>query len=324
MLTGTRFISLTGRAMRNYILKRPLCISFEVTHCCNAKCKQCHLGGVFSECRASPEQLGRICDEYRPLIAQISGGEPLLRPDLPDIVAAFKRPNRPPYIDITTNGILLTAEKYFRLLRAGVDKIGISLDYPDDRHDGFRGVAGLFRHIEKLIAELDGEKEKAVVLLCVVRRDNFRDMVRMAELAADWRVKLNFSAYTWLRTRDMGHMLAEEDMPEFDEVAAKLGGMARTGRHVSTTPYVWGRMADFFRTQAAAGCRTGTKFVNVNPDGTFSPCGLIIKDYRTRRELLENFSRRNTCTGCYTSIRAQTEKPLFHLLKDYIKPGGNI
>jgi MoaA/NifB/PqqE/SkfB family radical SAM enzyme len=324
MISRTRMISLSGRAMRNFILKRPLCISFEVTHCCNARCKQCHLGGAFDEYRASPGQLGWICGEIKPLIAQISGGEPLLRPDLEDIVAEFKRPNRAPYIDITTNGILLTAEKYFRLLRAGVDKFGISLDYPDDRHDGFRGAPGLFRHIEKLMADLNGEKDKAVVLLCVVRRDNFREMARMAELAADWRVKINFSAYTWLRTRDKGYMLAEEDLPEFMEVTAKLGKMAGKDRHVSTTPYVWSRMADFFRTQSAAGCRTGHSFINVNPDGTFSPCGLIIKDYRTRRELVEEFSRGNSCAGCYTSIRAQTEKPLVHLMKDYIKPWRKI
>ena len=317
-------MSLAGRAFRNYILKRPFCISFEVTHCCNARCKQCHLGGVFDEIRASPEKLGWICDEYKPLIAQISGGEPLLRPDLLDIVAAFKRPNRAPYIDITTNAILLTAERYFQLLRAGVDKIGISVDYPDDRHDGFRGVPGLFKHIEKLMADLDGENEKAVTLLTVVQRDNFRDLARMAELAADWRVKINFSAYTWLRTRDKGYMLTEEDLPEFKEVTARVGEIAGTCRHVSTTPYVWNRMADYFRTQSTPGCRTGSTFINVNPDGTFSPCGLIIKDYRTRRELLDDFSRNNTCTGCYTSIRAQTEKPLGHLLKDYLKSWRNI
>jgi len=324
MMTAVRFMSLMGSATRNYVLKRPYCISFEVTHCCNAKCKQCHLGGVYSEHRASPEQLGRISSEIKPLIAQISGGEPLLRKDLLDIVAAFKRPNRAPYIDITTNGILLTREKYFQLLQAGVDKIGLSLDYPDDRHDCFRGVPGLFRHIEKLMADLDGEKNKEVVLLSVVRRDNFRDLVRMADLAAEWRVKINFSAYTWLRTKDKGYMLAAEDLAEFRNVTAKLGEIAKTRSHVSTTPYVWSRMAEFFRTQSAPDCRTGSTFINVNPDGTFSPCGLIIKDYRTRRELLDGFSRDNTCTGCYTSIRAQTEKPLAHKIKDYIKPWRKI
>lgn len=321
MTTGTRLMSLTGRAMSNYIRKRPLCISFEVTHCCNAKCKQCHLGGIFDENRASPEQLGLICCDLKPLIAQISGGEPLLRGDLLEIVRAFKQPNRAPYIDITTNGILLTTEKYDQLLHAGVDKIGISLDYPDDRHDHFRRVPGLFRHIEQLISDLNHEKDKAVILMCVVQRDNYRDLIRMAELAADWKVKISFSAYTWLRTQDKSYMLNGEDFVEFGNVTAKLGQMRQ---HVLTNPYVWDRMADFFKYQSAPNCRTGSTFMNVNPDGTISPCGLIIKDYCTRRDLLQEFSRTNACTGCYTNIRAQTEKPLYHLIKDYIKPLGKI
>jgi MoaA/NifB/PqqE/SkfB family radical SAM enzyme len=324
MMTSARFMSLTGRGMRNYILRQPFCISFEVTHCCNAKCKQCHLGGVFKEVRATPEHLGRICRELKPLVAQISGGEPLLRQDLLEIVSEFKRPNRAPYIDITTNGILLTAEGVDQLLHAGVDKIGISLDYPDDRHDRFRRAPGLFRHIEKLMADLNGKKEKAVTLLCVVRRDNYRDLIRMAELAAEWKVKINFSAYTWLRTRDKGYMLSVEDLTEFRDVAAKFGEISKISHHVSTNQYVWSHMADFFESQSAPNCRTGWTFINVNPDGTFSPCGLIIKDYCTRRELLDEFSRNNTCTDCYTNIRAQTEKPLVHLIKDYIKPWRKI
>jgi uncharacterized protein len=126
------------------------------------------------------------------------GGEPLLRLDFLDIVRAFKRPNRAPYIDITTNGILLTTEKTDQLLRAGVDEIGISLDYPNDRHDRFHRVPGIFRHIERLIADLNHEKNKAVTLLCVVKRDDYTDLIRMAELAVDWKVKINFSACTWL------------------------------------------------------------------------------------------------------------------------------
>jgi hypothetical protein len=51
---------------------------------------------------------------------------------------------------------------------------------------------------------------------------------------------------------------------------------------------------------------------------------LIIKDYCTRRDLMKKFSANNSCTSCYTSIRANTEKPLFHLIKDYIRPWGEI
>jgi MoaA/NifB/PqqE/SkfB family radical SAM enzyme len=318
MISRMRMLSFTKRALYNYMAKRPLAISFEVTHNCNARCKQCHLGGRIVENQASPEQLGRICHALKPVVAQISGGEPLLRHDLLEIVHAFKRPGRAPYIDITTNGLLLTTEKYYKLLQAGVDQVAISLDYPDERHDEFRRVPGLFQRIKKVIESLNHEKCKDITLICVVQRDNYKDLVRIAQLAADWRVKVSFSAYTWLRTFDKSYLLNAGDIKEFRRITARLIEMRKRFGHISTTPYVWDNMAKFFENRSWPNCRTGWRFHNVNPDGTFSPCGLIIKDFRSQRELREKFSRTNTCTSCYTSIRGNTEKPIQYLFTDYL------
>lgn len=319
MITTIRALSLIERAVYNYLFQRPFCVSFEITHSCNAKCKHCHLGGHIEEQRASPEQFGQICRQINPLIAQFSGGEPLLRKDLEEIIKAVRRPNRSPYIDITTNGILLTPERYSSLLEAGVDQIGLSLDYPDSRHDVFRGVPGLFGRIEKFVQSLNGEKDKAITLLCVVQRDNFRDMLRMAELAYDWKVKINFSAYTWLRTHDENYLLTPPEVEELRQMIPKLLKFKQQHHNIFTSPYVFKKMAQFFEHRSLPPCQTGVKFFNVNPDGSMSPCGLIIKDYRSQQALREKFSRHNTCTYCYTSIRANTEKPLYHLIADNLQ-----
>lgn len=319
MITKTRTISLTKRAIHNYIFQKPFCVSFEITHNCNAKCTHCHLGGHVDEQRASPERLGQICRELNPLIAQLSGGEPLLRKDVEDIVRAFRRPNRAPYIDITTNGFLLTREKYDTLLHAGIDQFGISLDYPDDRHDTFRGIPGLFHRIETLIEGLNGENDKAITLLCVIQRDNFRDLIRMVELANDWNVKINFSTYTWLRTDDKTYLLAPQEIEEFRQIVTRLMELREKYQNIFTSRYVFDMMIKFFENHSTPNCRTGVKFFNVNPNGTISPCGLIIKNYGSQKELREKFSCTNSCTYCYTSIRANTEKPLYHLLRDNIQ-----
>lgn len=67
-------------------------------------------------------------------------------------------------------------------------------------------------------------------------------------------------------------------------------------------------MIDFFRKGYLPNCCTGKKFFNVNPDGTLSPCGLIITNYKSQKELIEKFVKNNNCGYCYTSIRANTEK----------------
>ena len=320
MVTSTyRKFSIAKRAIHNFIFQRPFCVSFELTHNCNAKCKHCHLGGHVVENRASPEKFGEMCRMLNPVIAQLSGGEPLLRRDLEDIVRAVKRPNRAPFVNITTNGVLLTKEKYYKLRQAGIDQFSISLDYPDDRHDTFRGVPGLFGRISNLISELQEEKNNDIILIAVITSDNYRDLIRMMELANDWNVKINFSSYTWLRTNNKNYLLNSQQIEEFKGIIDKLLELNKKYKNMFTSEYVFNGMINFFENQSIPNCRTGWRFLNVNPDGTISPCGLIIKDYKSQKELQDKFSRTNSCTFCYTSIRANTEKPISFIVKDNLK-----
>ena len=78
------------RGTWSFITDRPLVVSFEVTHSCTADCKHCDKGGIKPE----PEGLLKA-DDYRrlraklkPMAVQLSGGEPLLRKDLEEIVRA--------------------------------------------------------------------------------------------------------------------------------------------------------------------------------------------------------------------------------------------
>lgn len=319
MSTLVRTLSLARRGIKNYFSKGVYCVSFEITHSCNARCKHCHLGGPVQEQRATPQRYGELCRELKPVVAQLSGGEPMLRNDLEEIVKALRIPNRAPYIVITTNATLLTKEKYLRLRRAGVDEFSISLDYPDERHDEFRGVPGLFNRIERLIKEIEREKNKAITLCCVIQKDNYKELLRMAELASEWNVKINFSAYTLLRTKDKNYMLSREDLGEFKEITEHLIDFKKKYKNIYTSDYILRKMVEFFEKGYISRCRTGDRFCNVNPDGTFSPCGLIITNYKSRKELNEKFVKNNTCVYCYTAIRGNGEKPTWYLVKDSLK-----
>jgi MoaA/NifB/PqqE/SkfB family radical SAM enzyme len=314
-----RTLSLATRGGRNYLTKRPLCISFEVTHSCNAKCKHCHLHGPVEEDRASPEKLGEICRQLSPVVAQASGGEPLLRKDLEQIIKAWRVPNRAPFIVVTTNATLLSLDRYRSLKEAGVDEFSISFDYPDERHDEFRGVPGLFHKIEKLIEGLDSQKDKSISLCCVIQSDNFRLLPQIAEVARKWGVRLNFSAYNTLRTHDRSYMLSKDDLEEFKKIIPVLIEYQKKHKNIRTSGYVLRKMVKYFEQGYMPRCRTGERFFNVNPNGTLSPCGLIITDYKTREEFIQDFCKSNTCVYCYTSIRANTEKPRRHVLWDNLK-----
>lgn len=313
-------LPLIKRGIANYFLKRPFCVSFEVTYSCNARCKHCHLGGyITDEQRATPEEFGELCKKFKPVVAQVSGGEPLLRKDIEQIIKALKEPNGIPYVVLTTNAALLTKEKYYRLRQAGVDEFSISFDYPDERHDEFRGIPGLFERIKNLIKEIDKEKDKLITFSCVIQSDNFRELIRMAKLAKEWGVNINFSAYTWLRTKDKNFMLSKDDIEEFKEILNQLLEFKKQHKNIYTSDYVFRKMVDYFTNESLPHCRAGEKFFIVSPDGTLSPCGLIIKGYKTEKEMKQKFVKTNSCTFCYTSSRANSEKPAWYLLKDGLK-----
>ena len=134
-----RATRLFFRGSRNCLTGKPLVISFEVTASCNAHCLHCDKGGIIKdEKQMSPSEILERYRELRPVVVQVSGGEPLLRKDLLEIVRAIKEPNGTPYLILVTNGHRLNKGLYMKLRQAGVDQFSVSLDFPDERHDRFR------------------------------------------------------------------------------------------------------------------------------------------------------------------------------------------
>ena len=314
-----RTAALTRRGLRNILTNRPLCVSFEITHACNANCQHCHRGGPVDEDLASAQELGAIFRELWPPVVQVSGGEPLLRDDVLDVIQSLRQPDGSPYIILVTNGSLLTPDGFRQTRDAGVDAYSISLDYPDERHDEFRMIPGLFHHLQELIASLSPEERCAVTLNCVVQSDNFRDTLPLAHLARDWGVNMNYSPYTWLRTDDKKYVPAKEDLPELREIFEEVLDFQKRHDTVKSSATFLNNIVAFFDDREIPGCRAGERFLVVNPDGTLSPCGLITMAFPDRPALLEGFSKGNTCTHCNTSIRSWTERP-FSMFFSSIRP----
>ncbi len=119
------------------------------TNKCNLTCKHCYQDARPDACACE-----LTTGEARTLIDQIaaggfkimifSGGEPLMRPDIYDLVAyAAGKGLRPVF---GTNGTLITPEVAARLKQAGACAMGISLDSLDAaRHDAFRGMEGAWQ-----------------------------------------------------------------------------------------------------------------------------------------------------------------------------------
>ncbi len=101
---------------------------------CNLSCAYCNEYDAVSKPVPEETMLSRVdrLAELGTTVITISGGEPLLHPDLDEIIAHIRR--RGVIAGLITNGYLLTAERIRRLNRAGLDHLQISIDNvtPDD------------------------------------------------------------------------------------------------------------------------------------------------------------------------------------------------
>ncbi len=280
-------LRIAARGAWNLWRRRPLSVSFEVTHACTANCWHCNWGGPIRETRLPPSEYGAIARELGPVVVNVSGGEPLARGDLDEIVRAIARPGRLPWMVVVTNASQLTPERFLRLKRAGMHQLSVSIDFPDERHSEFRRIPGLFDRMRRVIPECArlGEPED-VNLNCCITAWNYRDIPEVARLAERWGVSLNFSAYTALRLDDprglIGNGASREGLRQaIEEVIA----LKRAGKPVYTSERVLWR---YYR--------------------------LLCEGHTNRRE----FSRRNTCGACFISTRANTEKTLRELLADHL------
>ncbi|MGB3340906.1 MAG: radical SAM protein [bacterium] len=310
---------LSCQGVYNLFCKKPLAISLEITHSCNCNCTHCDKGGIIAnEELAPPRRFGEIVRELKPLFAQISGGEPFLRADVFDIIKEIKVWGGPPHVVFVTNAQLLSKKKYLWLKEIGVDEFSISLDYPDERHDKNRGVPGLYKHLNDLIPQLARYRNNDITLISVIRKENLNDLPALAEHAVKWDTTINFSTYTPLRTGDRTKSVTgKKELELLRKQIDYLIDFKRTTDRVFTTETVLNRYYTFFANGSyMPNCQAGYRSLVVNPDGRLVPCAMQKKPFHNQADLIDNFSKTNTCGRCYVSMRANTEKSVGLLLID--------
>ena len=144
---GRRSKDLPSHLLQFAADKKPVVV-WNVGRRCNLRCVHC-----YSQSRDQdyPNELSHedgmklLSDlaEYGVPVVLFSGGEPLLRPDIFELIAhATGRKMR---AVVSTNGTLITPDIAARLKEAGLSYVGISLDGLEPINDRFRGVKGAFR-----------------------------------------------------------------------------------------------------------------------------------------------------------------------------------
>ncbi len=311
-------LRIIGRGSRNWSAGRPIVVSFEVTDACTCYCKHCDHGGPRDESHnLKPADYRRYMQVLRPCVVQVSGGEPLLRPDVVAIVRNIKSGAGVPYLILVSNWSEMTKEKYLQLRAAGVDQFSVSLDFPDDRHDAFRRHPGLYAHLSDLVPRLAALGHDDIVLNSCITAENLPEINRIADKARAWGVNLCYSSYTAKRTgcRDYSlttpaqlHLLNQE----LDRVEARRDGT----NWIVNAPSTMDATRRFFEQGDMPGCKAGYRFLVVTSDGWLQPCSMVFQRYRLEEHarMVREFTATNSCGECYVSVRSYLDKTFPQLL----------
>lgn len=256
-------------------------VAWELTRNCNLNCVHCRaaagLGpydGELSteECRTILDDIGGFAS---PTII-LTGGEPLMREDIFDIIAHGT--NRGLRLVIATNGTLITPGNASQLFKTGIRRVSMSIDGRDaGSHDGFRGVPGSFNSV-MAASEMLKEAGLPFQVNTTITRLNVNDIKVIYDLvrsigAVAWHIFLLVPV-----GRGEGLKGDELDALQYEEVLRLLYDIETREElemKVTCAPHYYRIVTESGGTPKSAGCLAGKSFLFISHTGMAQPCGYL-------------------------------------------------
>jgi radical SAM protein with 4Fe4S-binding SPASM domain len=219
--------------MNNTPFTRPYVVSWNLTYRCNLACEHCYLdaGGtplVGTENFADRSELGteecfKVIEEIAAFAPEcltiLTGGEPLLRRDILEIVR--RAAERGLWVVVGTNGVSITENLARRLAEAGARGLSLSLDALDpDRHDRFRRVQGAWRNTVEG-AEILNRTGLPFIVQTTAGSHNLGELDAIADFAHDRLAARVWNLYFLVPT-GRGQFVSDITPAQYDEVLASL------------------------------------------------------------------------------------------------------
>ncbi len=298
--------------------QRPIVVSFEVTDSCTCDCHHCDHGGPKDDSRnLKPSDFRRYMKVLKPCVVQLSGGEPLLRPDIVEIAREVKDGSGLPYLILVSTWSRMTKDLYLKLRDAGVNQFSVSLDFPDERHDDFRRLRGLYQHISKVIPECAALGYDDIVLNTCITSSNVDEINRAADQAKQWGVNMSYSAYSPRRIQNWDYFLnTPEQLDTMRRQLAEVKSRMNDSHWIVNSVSTLDATRRYFEERQMPGCKAGLRFLVVTADGQLQPCSMQFHKFGLHEQsrMIREFTEKNTCGECYVSIRSYLDKSFPQLL----------
>jgi MoaA/NifB/PqqE/SkfB family radical SAM enzyme len=294
---------------RLWATRMPVLVHFEVTMRCNAKCGFCDYWKTDpSERERELASFADAARRFNPMMVCFTGGEPLMRRDLEDVVAAVSGAIRLKYMTLITHGAMLTPARAKSLWDAGINQFSISLDYLDERHDQARGIPGLSAKILDTVPRMREQGIDNIRFNTVIKNDNVDEVMMIVRRAEELGVGVNLSVYTAAKNGNGTHVLNSDHFTAVDDLIAEVLSFKRRNRRVITnSDYYLEQIPRYVRGEMTEDCRSGIRTIHVDPTGRVKRCPDFPTDFHW-----EEFRKYEpvSCNDCYYACRGEAQAPL--------------
>lgn len=265
----------------------PFLISWNITKRCNLKCAHCYLDAAEMDGIDSVSTFDamRFVDEIASVnpgaMLIMTGGEPLLRPDVFEITAYAK--SKGLTIVMGTNGTLIDDAIIKKMTGGGISAVGLSLDSLTARkHDAFRGSDGAWA---KTVAAFDMLKTSGMGFQAqmTITRDNLNEITELIDFAYK-KGAAAFNAF-FLVCTGRGEIMTDITPADYDSALKTISNAAGLydGKmlvRARCAPHII-RVAETIAPEGpiamggTSGCIAGRGYLRITPDGYVTPCPYI-------------------------------------------------
>lgn len=251
----------------------PLWLLAEVTYACPLHCVFCYNPVDYTQHgpELTTQEWIKVLRDARAagsVQCGFSGGEPLVRDDLEELVAEAHKLGF--YTNLLTSGIGFTAERAKALKASGLDHVQLSFQDSTRELNDFLSHTKTFA-LKQKAAQLIQENGWPMVLNCVIHRLNIDYIDKIIELAVDLGAEYlelaNSQYYSWAQLNRDGLMPSREQLQRAERVTneyrEKLGDKLR----------IFFVVPDYYETRPKK-CMNGwgNIFLTITPDGSALPC----------------------------------------------------
>jgi len=316
-------------------------VQWHLTHFCNLRCRHCYQEDFSRGADLPFAELAKIADNFlgaisgwdRQACIHLTGGEPLMQPDLFPLLRFLDENPAVAELGIITNGLLLDASTVERLsVFPKLRKLKISLDGPDPETNDAIRADGAFHRVRQNLLSLPRNGRFEVLLMFTVMKKNASALLPFIQFARDSGAAgiILERFIPWGRGRDMAAGVLSP--PEWRQLVLSLYEFFDLELEENEAPPYQAFQVRFQAPEPellGAPCVLGTDGLCVMPDGTVLPCrrfplpiGNLLQDSLKsiweNSEVLEKVRRKENlkgncgtcriggCTGCRSLAYAMT------------------